>query len=162
MLISKTIRISTRIKVAIALWCILEMIVFSMVVRWIGVADAILLGLMSSVLGFSMLRRAGASALAKLRSRMETRQPAVGRHFRDETLATIGAVALLLPGFLSDIVGLALAIPALRDRVAAWMGRGGPGASWTGPSPQHGPTTIDLSPDEWHKSEPAPRPISEA
>ena len=160
MLISKPIRITTPIKVALALWCILEVVVFSVVVRWIGAVDAILLGLMSSLLGFSMLRRAGASAIAKLRSRMETRQPAIGSHFLDETLVTLGAVALLLPGFLSDLVGLAFAVPALRERIVAWMGRRGRGAPQSGRQPRHGPATIDLSPDEWNKTDLASRPIS--
>jgi UPF0716 protein FxsA len=154
------IKLSTRIKLALAVWCVCEMIAFSLVVHWIGVTDAILLGVITSLLGFSMLRRAGASALMKLRTRMETRQPASGPRLLDETLATVGAAALLLPGFLSDIVGLALAVPALRDAITAWIGRGGLGGMRAGGRrPQHGPPTIDLSPEEWHKADPASRSV---
>ncbi len=159
MMFARTIRVSTRVKLALGLWCVCEMIAFAFVVRWIGVADAILLGMVSSILGFSMLRRAGAAALAKLRTRMEARGAGAAPHLIDETLVTLGAVALLLPGFLSDMVGLALAIPMLRQTIGARIVGIGRGARWSASPARHGPATIDLAPDEWQKSDPATRPI---
>ena len=162
MVVFSTIRVSPLVKLALAIWCACEILVFALVVHLIGLGDAILVGVITSVLGFTILRRAGSSALAKLRDRMATRQAVPGGLFLDETLATVGALALLLPGFVSDLIGLALAVPALRDAIVAWIGRGGLHAVRTGHRAQHGPSTIDLSPEEWHKADSVGRSIPKA
>lgn len=150
--------LSTRIKLALALWFLAEVLAFSLVAHWIGVPRAILVGVITSLLGLSLLRRAGTSALMKLHASLDGRVVVErdASHFLDETLATVGALALLLPGFLSDAVGLALAVPALRDRVAGWIGRDG---LRTGRSARQGPSTIDLEPDEWRQTDPTKRPV---
>ena len=153
--------LSSRIKLALGVWIVLEIVAFGLVAQAIGVPRTILLGVISSLLGLILLRRAGTSALMKLRASLEARPLASGdqSHFLDEILATVGALALLLPGFVSDLVGLALAFPILRARAARWLGgRGlaaamGFGAKGAGPAPRHGPTTIDLEPDEWRHTE---------
>ena len=153
--------LTTRIKLALAIWIVCEVVAFSLVAHWIGVPRAILVGVITSLLGLSLLRRAGTSALMKLRAGLDGRaspERAAG-HFLDETLATVGALALLLPGFLSDLVGLALAAPALRDKVAGWIGRGGLTHLRTGRRAQHGPASIDLEPDEWRQADNANRPL---
>ena len=152
--------LSTRIKFAIALWMILEALLFALVVKLVGVGGAILLGLLTSLIGVSTLKRAGASVMAKMRHAWRGRQGgAVG--VRDESLATLGALALLLPGFLSDVVGLVLITPALRDvvarRVATFLGtRGGR------PPAQHGPSVIDLDPKDWRPVESTSRSMPRA
>lgn len=149
-------RITSPIKLALLLWLVLEVLAFSLVAQAVGVPRAILLGVMSSLLGLILLRRAGTSALMKLRANVSGRLLNEGDkgHFLDEILATVGALALLLPGFLSDIVGLALAVPILRDRAAGWIRSKGffKGLS-AGGAPRQGPATIDLSPEEWRRSE---------
>ena len=97
--------ISPRLKLVLAAWLVGETIAFLVIVHLIGYAGAVLAGLLTSVLGFSMLKRAGASAMAKLRAGLG-RSGRPGGPLLDDTLATIGAIAMLLPGFLSDIVGL--------------------------------------------------------
>ena len=150
-------RITSPIKLAIFLWLALEIVAFSLVAEAVGVPRAILLGVMSSLLGLILLRRAGTSALMKLRARVDDRLLNEGDkgHFLDEMLATVGALALLLPGFLSDLVGLALAVPVLRDRAAGWIRRKSffKGMSPTGAGPRKGPATIDLDPEEWRRAE---------
>ena len=153
--------IPSRIKLAVLVWLVLEVLAFSLVAHWIGVPRAILLGVITSLLGLTLLRRAGTSALRKLRAGFDGRlitERDTGR-FLDEMLATAGALALLLPGFLSDVVGLALAAPACRDRAARWIERGG----LAGPrdnGAHHGPTTIDLEPEEWRHTEGGSRPVT--
>ncbi len=152
--------LSTRIKFAIALWIILEALLFALVVRLVGFGGAILLGLLTSLIGLSTLKRAGASAMAKMRDAWRGREGgAVG--VRDETLATLGALALLAPGFLSDGIGLILITPALRDvvaqRVATFIAtRGGR------PRAQHGPSIIDLDPKDWQPVDGTPRSMPRA
>ena len=152
--------LSSRIKLAAVSWIILEIVAFSLVAHWIGVPRTILLGVITSLLGLTLLRRAGTSALLKLRSSFEGKALGAGdgTRFLDEMLATGGALALLLPGFLSDILGLALAAPVVRDRAARWIGGGGP--AWVrGRYPKPGPTTIDLEPDQWRQTDASTRPL---
>ena len=148
-------RFTSQIKLALCLWLVLEVVAFSLVAQAVGVPRAILLGVMSSLLGLILLRRAGTSALMKLRAKVDGRllDESDKGHFLDEMLATAGALALLLPGFLSDVVGLALAVPVLRDRAAGWIKKKGAGQGLAGTGPGKGPATIDLDPEEWRRAE---------
>ena len=159
-----TLRLSSQIKVVLALWCLGELIAFAVVAKVVGVAGAILIGLATSLVGFSLLKRAGASAMLKLRAALEGRGPSLSEDAASEvldgTLAAAGALALILPGFLSDIVGLTLVLPALRGQLARWIGRGGLAGLRPGGRKAHrGPAAIDLDPEEWRSSDPARRPI---
>ncbi len=165
---------SRLVRVALLAWIGLEIAAFLLVVHLIGPGGAVLAGLATSLLGFSQLRRAGLSAVAKLRAGFggRTSGGATGGPLVDETLGTVGGLCLLLPGFLSDIVGLALAVPAVRGwaraRLGRWAGRRvGLGSAKQGSSKhgstKHGPGAIDLDPTDWrHTDDAAPdrsRPI---
>ncbi len=164
-------------RVALLLWVGLEIGAFILVVHLVGPGGAVLAGVLTSLLGFSQLRRAGLSAVAKLRAGFGARAPGRGSKaptpLLDETLGTLGGLCLLLPGFLSDIVGLVLAVPVLRRwlgaRLARWasrrvgrgMGRGMGSATGRDGVDRggggHGPSAIDLDPGDWrHADEPRP------
>lgn len=141
----------TRISLALTLWFVAEAVALALVVQAIGVGGAILLGIATSLLGGSLLKKAGRSALSGLR---QTAGPGGTGIFRgnvalDGTLGVIGALCLLLPGFLTDAVGLVLATPGLRAPIARWIQGGGFRAVRGRPRAQHGPGTIDLDPDDW-------------
>ena len=151
--------LSTRIKFLLALWLVGEALLFLLIVHLVGVGGAFLLGIATSLLGMALLKRAGKSALQTMRGRLNPSVGAPSGALLDDTLATLGAIALLVPGFLSDVVGLALALPLVRDRIVGFVGRRGgfrtpsPGT----PRPKHGPSVIDLEPDQWRPADPAPR-----
>jgi UPF0716 protein FxsA len=153
----------TRISLALTLWFVAEALALAFIVQWIGVGGAILLGIATSVLGASLLKRVGTSALTELRRSAGSGGPSVfqGNVALDGTLSAIGALLLLLPGFLTDMLGLALATPALRGGLAQWIKRGGFRSVRGQPRTQHGPSTIDLDPDDWRPvDDPLRRPIS--
>ena len=105
----------------VALACLAELLTFIAVVDWIGFGPALLLGFGATLLGLARLRRLGTAAFGRLRD------VAVGRvaredAFIDGALGTIGAVLLVLPGFLTDIVGLALLAPSCREWVKGYVG----------------------------------------
>lgn len=156
--------LSTPVKIALSAWLIAEALVFVLVVGAIGFPAAVLVGVLTSLVGWTLLKRAGSSAMIKLRAALDGRRTVDGapQHFVDETLATVGAIALLVPGFLSDVVGLALAVPAIRDRTAGWLDRRGGLARWqaTDGERRSGPAEIDLEPDQWRRTETASRPAS--
>ena len=152
--------LSQRIKIGLTLWLVGEALTFLLIVHVIGIGGAFLLGLMTSLIGVSLLKRAGRSAVQTMRSRLNRPTGIPSGALLDDTLATIGALALLLPGFLSDIVGLILAVPPARARIAAIIAGGGARfrrAPRARPVPRHGPSEIDLDPNEWRQADPTTR-----
>ncbi len=125
-------------------WLALELTAFMAVVQTIGVAGALLLGLATSLAGFVLLRQTGTSALGHLRSAFSGAPQSHAAVF-DGLIRAVAAFLLILPGFISDLAGLALAAPSLRQLLARRFG--GAGAV-----PAAGSTRrkiVDLAPEEW-------------
>jgi UPF0716 protein FxsA len=95
-----------------------ELIVFVLVAAWIGVGWTILATLATSAIGVALLGRQGTRALADLRERARSRQPA-GRELGDAGLVAAGGLLMVLPGFIGDLVGLLCLLPGTR-----WLVRG--------------------------------------
>jgi UPF0716 protein FxsA len=123
-------------------WLALELTAFMAVVQTIGVAGALLLGLATSLAGFALLRQTGTSALDHLRSAFSGAPQSQDAMF-DGLIRAIAAFLLILPGFISDLAGLALAAPSLRQMLVRRSGGTGavPAAARR--------KTVDLAPDEW-------------
>ena len=149
----------TRISLALTLWFVAEAVTLTLVVQMIGVAGAVLLGIATSLLGGSLLKKAGRSALSGLRQTAGPGGMGVlrGNVALDGTLSVLGALFLLLPGFLTDAIGLILATPVLRAPIGRWIQGGGFRAVRGQPRAQHGPTSIDLEPGDWQPADVAVR-----
>jgi UPF0716 protein FxsA len=105
-----------------------------------------------------MLRRLGLSAVLRLRqavTRRTSEQSGLSREaVLDGTLAGLGAVLLILPGFVSDLVGLALAAPSFRFSVTERLKLGKLGRLRNGrPAAPRG---IELAPREWSRHDVPP------
>jgi UPF0716 protein FxsA len=122
----------------VIVWLFVECMVFLAVVQAIGLVGAIGLGVLTSCLGATMLRRVGAGAIAALRQAANGLEPSEGG-LLDGALIALGGVLLLLPGFVSDICGIALASPSFRQ----WLARRFSGRH------RRRIEVIDLSPQEW-------------
>lgn len=137
-------RLGTLLLLALAA----EILAFMAVVDWFGLGAALLLGLGSTLLGMMRLRTLGTTALQHLR------RAAVGGATRDDAvvdgmLAALGAALLILPGFVTDAIGLALLSPSVRDGLRRRLGLkvDALGAARR-PS---GPQTIDLDAADWSR-----------
>jgi UPF0716 protein FxsA len=132
----------------LAVWLGAELVAFATVVHLIGFAGAILVCILTSLAGLSTLRRAGLSAIVRLRQAVAGRtsaQRGLSREaFLDSTLAGLGAVLLILPGFVSDFVGLALAAPSVRLWITEKLKLGKLSRSTS-------PRAIELAPPEWSR-----------
>jgi UPF0716 protein FxsA len=130
------------ISLAILALPVLEIVVFIAVAASIGVLWAFALLLSSSVLGALVLRHAGRAQVARFRAAVSNGE----RRFDDQgasLLTVLAGLLLLLPGFITDIFGLALLIkPVQRWCVATFMG-----SLRAGPARREG--VVDLDPDEW-------------
>jgi len=150
-----SIELPKWILIGIAAWCVAEICFFAVVVSIFGFGGALLLGLTTSLIGFSVLRRLGHDAALNLRQVLNQRGLALSTgSLVDGSLAGLGALLLILPGFLSDLVGLTLSVPAVR----LWTADKIKGASTARPKrPAGHDPVIDLGPAEWRRiDEPEP------
>lgn len=86
----------------------------------IGVGATILLVIATAVIGVSLLKRQGLSALEKARKTVEAGDFPVESVVDGACLLVAGAF-LLTPGLITDTLGFALLIPALRRGIARWL-----------------------------------------
>ena len=141
-------------------YVVAEVLVFLAVAQAIGVLWAILASLATSVVGVVLVRRQGLTALRQLRSDVNARRLPAAALGSTITIAVAGLL-LILPGFITDAVGLFLFIPAVRGAVwrairGAVKVEGGAGAMPRfGPRRGAQPDVIDL---EATKVRSAPRP----
>ncbi len=131
----------------LGLWLFSEIFVFGLVVDAIGLGGAILATLLTSLLGVALLRRLGRTAHDELRTMLKSGASVrlTPGALESGVLAALGGVLLILPGFLSDCVGLALLTPALRR------------PQRPPPASPEKPDVIDLSPQDWRRIDEADR-----
>jgi UPF0716 protein FxsA len=145
-------------------WPLAEIAGFVVVGRQIGVLATIGLVLAGVLVGSVLLRWQGLGVLTRVRREMDAgRDPS--RDLAHGAMIMVAAILLMLPGFLTDIVGLLLFIPPVRDlgwrllrsriRVVSQFHGFGPGFRGPGES-RRGPT-IDLDEDDYSAG---PRPDS--
>ncbi|MBA5778806.1 FxsA family protein [Stappia sp. F7233] len=95
---------------------LIEIYVFVAVGSEIGALPTILLTVATAVAGTIMLRVQGISLLMRIRNEMEA-----GRVPADDlvhgALMVVAGILLLIPGFVTDAVGLLLFIPAVRSMI---------------------------------------------
>jgi UPF0716 protein FxsA len=92
---------------------LLEIAMFIIVGRAIGLLPTLLLVIAAAVLGAFLLRQQGLSVLSRMRGSMSA-GTLPGRQVFDAMLLGMAAVLLVLPGFLTDIAALLLLVPPVR------------------------------------------------
>jgi UPF0716 protein FxsA len=126
----------------------IEITVLVVVGQAIGLLPTILLLIVASVVGIWLLRREGARTLASFQEAMRTRR-VPHREMIDGVLIAMAGVLVLIPGFVSDVVALALLFPPTRALISRRMVRV---AEQRARSAQHGGTiivdSVVLGPDE--------------
>lgn len=83
----------------------------------IGVLPTLLLMLLGGVVGVKLIKSAGTSVAAALRSPVQPASPLANLGGR-AAVQSLSGVLFLLPGFFSDLLGLLLFLPAIRK----WLG----------------------------------------
>lgn len=147
---------SRHVGAAIIGWLAIEVMAFVFVAHSIGVFFALLLAIATSALGLSDVRR-----LIDYARKRAFRSWDFGLFGKEEaahdgatldgTLQALASLLLILPGFASDFVGLALKSPSVRASVARRLETQGAD-----------PRVIDLSPGEWKHEKPKRPPRKRA
>lgn len=137
---------------------LVEIAVFVAVGRQIGVLPTVGLVVLSGVVGAILLRVQGFGILTRIREQIaDGRDP--GRELAHGVMVLMAGILLLIPGFVTDILGILLFLPPVRD--LGWRfvrGRitvvGSFGDLHGGRRPadsRSGGKTIDLDEDEYSK-----------
>ncbi len=99
-----------------------ELYLLALIARGVGVVPMLALVLVSGVLGSALARREGVRVLRQWQEAVSQRRvPEEG--LLSGVLVFAGGVLLVLPGVLSDVMGLLLLLPPTRRVVARWMRR---------------------------------------
>lgn len=134
---------------------IAELYVIIQVGQAIGPLPTVAILLLDSIVGAWLLRQQGRIAWRRFNDALQAGRPPA-RETIDGGLVLMGGAFLLTPGFLSDLLGLALLLPPTRaivrrmlarrflGRVAAGMARGATGRFKPAPAPQSAPRTYDV------------------
>jgi len=120
-----------------------ELICFLLVAAVVGWLWAAMLLVATSALGIVLLKQSGRRDLARLGDMLRS-DGVAGLQLRTPEVAnTLGAALLLVPGFLTDVLGAALLVPIGRRWVAAALAK-------AAARPQRVAGVIELAPGEWH------------
>ena len=105
-----------RVIMGLLAWSLAEIAGFVVMGGWIGLLGVLALVLATGVAGVVVLRRQG------LRLAGAVRGPEALRVAGKAGIMALAAVLLILPGFLTDVVGLALLVPMVQRMVVARIG----------------------------------------
>lgn len=92
---------------------VVEVFGITLVSSWIGGWKTLLLIVITSLLGLAIARFEGMKVLEDARQQMQQGK-VPGRTFVDGICILIGGWLLIIPGFITDIIGFTLAFPLTR------------------------------------------------
>jgi UPF0716 protein FxsA len=104
------------IALVIIVMSLVEISVIVAVGEQIGALPTIALLLVTAALGSWLLRREGARTWRAFRTALDERRPPAAEVV-DGVLVLLGGLLMILPGFVSDVVGLLLVLPPTRRLV---------------------------------------------
>ena len=145
------------ITVLVLAFVLAEIAGFILVGKALGVLATLALTVLATLTGVTLLRHQGLATLERAKTEIRARQmPA--RPLFDGALQALAALMMILPGFITDIIGLVLFVPALRDVIWRRLARQVE-IHVARPSPQDGraATVVELEAGDYRS---IPRPDS--
>lgn len=140
---------SKLVGAGLAAWIVLEILSFALVVRAVGLLAAIALAIGASLLGLSDVKRLLDFLRTRVAAKAKGESGAVADGaMLDAAMQALASILLILPGFASDFVGLALKSPSVRQNLARRLRSRSKAAD---------PRLIDLDPREWRREARRPR-----
>jgi UPF0716 protein FxsA len=120
-----------------------ELAVFIAVVATIGFIWALGLVIATSFAGALVLRHAGGNHIARIRGAWGEGSLTALQADSAGVLVLLAGILLLIPGFITDLVGVLLLLTQLWRALGAAVGRG--------ETPARGDGVVDLPPEQWHR-----------
>jgi UPF0716 protein FxsA len=128
---------------------IVEIVVFVAVATQIGFVNAFVIQLACSLAGIMVIRSAGRVRLGHLRSQLDEGTIRTTQFEGTDLVRLTAGVLLVVPGFLTDVLGGLLLLPGARRGLGAML-RGAAARSGGG---ARGDRVIDLEPGEWRRQD---------
>ncbi|MGN8116538.1 FxsA family protein [Labrys sp. 22185] len=122
-----------------------EIAAFVWVASRIGIALALIALVATSFIGASLLRRQGTSVFSRVMRAMQGGEPNNGAA-RESLMVALGGVLMIIPGFVTDVIGFALLLPSL---LRQWREGPAPAPQGRTGTASSDPKVIDLGRDEW-------------
>ena len=122
-----------------------ELLVFILVAIKIGLAWALAATIATSLLGAVILRASGGAHIARMKVVLGADRMSAIEADATGTAILIAGFLLLIPGFITDVLGLLLLVPPVR-RLLGHAFR-----HVTGARPARRDGVVDLEPDEWRQ-----------
>jgi UPF0716 protein FxsA len=138
---------------------LLEIAVFVIVGSKIGVLWTVALVVLAAIAGAVLLRIQGFGVLGRIRRELDAgRDP--GRSLAHGGMILLAGLLLVIPGFVSDLFGLLLFIPPVRDFVWGQLRRRITVTAFDagfGHARRRDGRTIDLDAEDFHRTAPDPK-----
>lgn len=99
---------------------VLEIAVMIQVGTWIGAGPTVLLIVASFFAGALLLRHQGLATMRRAQETLDRGELPVGAVFQGFCVVA-GAILLMIPGFITDVVGLLLLLPFPRNAIGRWL-----------------------------------------
>jgi len=99
---------------------LIEIGLFIQIGGFLGLWATLLIVVLTAVLGTAMVRSQGLAALADIQRSIDRLDNPTGP-LAHGAMILVSGVLLLTPGFFTDAVGFALLVPAVRERVFAFV-----------------------------------------
>ena len=134
---------------------LIEIAFFVVIGNAIGLWPTLFGVLVTAVLGSLVLKVQGQALFAEIRETV-SRGALPARALADAMMVGIAGVLLLTPGYFTDLPGIVLLIPPVRDAIYAFLKSrisvvsAVPAGSGARPRPRQ-PGTIDLDEDDWRR-----------
>ncbi len=122
---------------------IMELAAFIAVAAQIGFVPAVALMAAGSMAGAVILRHAGGNHIARVRVALGEGSFTALQADGSGGLVLLAGILLLIPGFITDALGLLLLVPPLRQAIGSAFGRGVPA--------QRADGIVDLPPEQWRR-----------
>jgi UPF0716 protein FxsA len=137
--------------IAIVLLPVAEIAVFILLALTIGWLWTLGLFLATSLIGVLLLRHSGREKLGQF-SAVLSQDGVRAIHLESPGLAPmLGGILLVLPGFITDLLGAALLVPPLRQWAWRAIGRALRNRENDRRRARHAPEVIDLTADQWNE-----------
>jgi UPF0716 protein FxsA len=111
-----------RFLAVFALIALAEVATFFWVGSKIGLIWALGLAVATALIGAYLVRRAGLSALSRIRARFNQGE-LPGRELSDGAAILVSGALLISPGFITDVIGFLLLTPAIRAVIHGTLSR---------------------------------------
>lgn len=122
---------------------VMELAAFIAVAAEIGLLGALALVAATSLAGALILRHAGGNHIARMRVALDQGSFTALEADGTGSLTLFAGFLLLIPGFITDALGLLLLVAPLRRGLRTALRGGGPGTRADG--------VVDLAPEQWHR-----------